>query len=511
MQNSGSGSDADRSLNTEIVESLARRGFNATPDALKAIAESDSPHETVERLSSRVDGPVVTAHHVADLNGTGTGTGTSSHDPSVSSGEATHGVSPPSRDDDTTSSRSTSTVSRRPDSERHVSVEDTITGNSTTTGEIDDFVGLFRDRYEKLSGILRKRLSPRTVESLSSRGGGGDEVELVGMVNDIRSTSSGNTLVIIEDTTGEMRVLLSDDLSDEAQSLVVDEVVGVRGRLSDDAGIVFADSLHYPDVPPRRQPNTADLDRDVKAALISDIHFGSDAFLRDKWDAFTDWLHSQPEIEYVLVAGDLVEGVGVYPGQDDELTTVDLYEQYEDCADGLRQIPDDIDVITIPGNHDSVRLAEPQPALPDEFREPFAENVEFYGNPSTVDLEGVKVLMYHGMSLNPFVEKTPGAEIESPETAMIPIIKKRHLAPMYGDVRLSPETTDHLVIDEIPDILHAGHVHTVGVDRYNSVTLLNSGAWQGQTEYQKSMNIQPDPGIAPIIDLNSLEVTLRQF
>ncbi|XGI83252.1 DNA-directed DNA polymerase II small subunit [Halorutilales archaeon Cl-col2-1] len=501
--------DADTSLNTEIVDALAERGLNATPDALKAIAESDSPHETVDLVSEEVDEPVVTVHHIANL------TGTSSHDPSVSSGNADSSTSTERSNathtetvSDTSSSNS---VSRRPDSERYVSVKDTITGNSTTTGEIDDFVGLFRDRYEKLSGILRKRLSPRTVESLSSRGGGGDEVELVGMVNDIRSTSSGNTLVILEDTTGEMRVLLSDDLSDEAQRLVVDEVVGVRGRLSDDAGIVFADSLHYPDVPPRREPNTADLNTDVKAALISDIHFGSDAFLRDKWDEFTDWLHSQPEIEYVLVAGDLVEGVGVYPGQDDELTTVDLYEQYENCADGFRQIPDDIDVITIPGNHDSVRLAEPQPALPDEFREPFAENVEFYGNPSTVDLEGVKVLMYHGMSLNPFVEKTPGAEIESPETAMIPIIKKRHLAPMYGDVRLSPETTDHLVIDEIPDIIHAGHVHTVGVDRYRSVTLLNSGAWQGQTEYQKSMNIQPDPGIAPIIDLNSLEVTLRQF
>ncbi|MDY7082019.1 MAG: DNA polymerase II small subunit, partial [Halobacteria archaeon] len=80
--------------------------------------------------------------------------------------------------------------------------------------------------------------------------------------------------------------------------------------------------------------NTAS--RPVKAALVSDIHVGSENFVGDRWREFTDWLSTQEEIEYLMVAGDLVEGVGVYPGQDEELTIVDIYDQYEACAERFK-------------------------------------------------------------------------------------------------------------------------------------------------------------------------------
>ena len=532
----------------EVVEMLAEEGLNATPDAVAEIASQKDPASVVRRLAASCDAVVVTredARRATDTNATDNGTGSvanteqkPSTDPpdrpasvgsdgseptkTVSSENESENGEPDSLGSDSSSvtsssspsssspteqpSNPTSTPTTRTPSEFDVTND--ITAESTCTGEYTDFVGYFRDRFNQLSKTLRSRIQPRSVESAGS---GGKDVALVGMVNSVRTTSSDrdNRLVEIEDPTGTIRLLLSDDLVGTAETLVVDEVIGVEGRLSDDGGMVFVDEVHFPEVPPRREPNTAS--RDVKAVLVSDVHVGSDTFVGERWDIFADWLTRQDDVEYVLVAGDLVEGVGIYPGQDEELTTVDIYEQYRECAERFAQLPDDTEIITITGNHDSVRLAEPQPALDERFREPFGENVSFHGNPSVVTVEGVDVLMYHGMSLNPFAESLPHVEIEEPQTAMVEMLRKRHLAPMYGDVRLAPETRDYLVIDQVPDVLHTGHTHTVGAEKYRNVVTVNTGAWQSQTPYQKAMNIQPDVGYAGVLDLSTLELDMKQF
>ena len=512
------------SSESEVVRRLAEEGLNASPDAVARIAGSTDTEALVRALARTTDGPVVTREDVVAAEGTGPvdpDTDDSLPDPPEGPGDTTArsgsgdartdgALSPtdesPSSIDGYGSSGTAGSSSTR--SPSPVDVSKDITGESTCTGEYSDFVTYFRDRFDRLSGMLRSRIQPRTIESAAS---GGKEVALVGMVNDVRTTSSDrdNRLVEVEDPTGEIRLLLSDEHVDVAETLVVDEVIGVEGRLSDDGGLVFVEEVHFPEVPPRREPSAAS--REVKAVLVSDIHVGSETFVRERWEMFADWIARQEDVEYLLVGGDMVEGVGVYPGQDDELTTVDIYEQYRDCAEMFDALPEDIEIVTITGNHDSVRLAEPQPALDERFREPFGENVSFHGNPSIVTVEGVDVLMYHGMSLNPFAESLPHVEIESPETAMVEMLRKRHLAPMYGDVRLAPEKEDHLVIDDVPDVLHTGHTHTVGAEKYRNVLTVNTGAWQAQTPYQKSMNIQPDVGYAAVLDLSTLELDMKQF
>jgi DNA polymerase II small subunit len=524
-----------------VVELFAEENLNATPDAVAEVARRKDPRAVVRRLAAECDAPVVTREDVrdalsdtspspdesdepdptdttVDADGTPDKTDASSFsapEPHRTDPEET----PPSGNTSSTSTPSEASTPTRPDNPTNDSysrertpsdaqVENDITGESTCTGEYSDFVDYFRDRFDRLSKTLRSRIQPRSIESAASAG---KEVALVGMINDVRTTSSDrdNRLVEIEDPTGDIRLLFSEDIVDTAETLVVDEVVGVEGRLSDDGGMVFVNEVHFPDVSPRREHSVAS--RDVKAVLVSDVHVGSDTFVGDRWDLFADWLRDRPDVEYVLVGGDLVEGVGIYPGQEDELTTVDIHEQYRECAERFAQLPDDVEIITITGNHDSVRLAEPQPALDERFREPFGDNVSFHGNPCTVTVEGVDFLMYHGMSLNPFAEALPGVEIESPETAMVEMLRKRHLAPMYGDVRLAPETRDYLVIDDVPDVLHTGHTHTVGAEKYRNVLTVNTGAWQSQTPYQRSMNIQPDVGYAGVLDLSTLELDLKQF
>ncbi|WP_435119730.1 DNA-directed DNA polymerase II small subunit [Halolamina sp. C58] len=395
-------------------------------------------------------------------------------------------------------------------------IRNDVTGRSTGTGEYDEFVGTFQDRYERLSGLLRGRVNHRPAEAIQSMPGGSD-AEMIGLVDDIRSTASGHWIVELEDTTGTFPCLIMKDraFAPLVDDLLLDECLAVQGTLADDGGILFVDSLHFPDVPRTHKPNTAD--RHVQAALISDVHVGSQEFAQEAWDRFADWLHT-PEaeaVEYLLIGGDMVEGVGVYPDQDEELDVVDIYEQYETFAEELKKVPGDMEIVMIPGNHDAVRLAEPQPAFTEELRDIMsAHDARFTGNPSTVTVEGVSVLMYHGVSLDEVIAELPEekASYEEPHKAMYQLLKKRHVAPQYGGhTRVAPEEKDYLVIDEVPDVFHTGHVHKLGWGKYHNVLAVNSGCWQEQTAFQKSVNIDPDYGHAPILDLDTLDMTVRKF
>ena len=55
------------------------------------------------------------------------------------------------------------------------------------------------------------------------------------------------------------------------------------------------------------------------------------------------------------------------------------------------------------------------------------------------------------------------------------------------------------------------HVHTLGVQRYKNVLLVNSGTWQDQTEFQKRVNLAPVPARVPIVDLENFDVKILAF
>ncbi|MFO7926301.1 MAG: DNA-directed DNA polymerase II small subunit [Halobacteriota archaeon] len=410
-----------------------------------------------------------------------------------------------------------STAARSVDrSLRSLEIGNDITGYSTGTGEYDDFVATFRDRYERLAGKLKGRVNHRNATALQASPGGGD-AGIVGMVSDIRSTASGHWLIELEDTTGVFPCLVMKDkaIAGLVEELLFDEVIAVDGTLSDDGGILFVDDLYFPDIPRTYKPSTAD--RHVKAALISDVHVGSQEFMADAWSRFTSWLHTEEaeRIEYLLIAGDMVEGVGVYPNQDEELDIVDIFDQYRRFSEYLKEVPGDLEIVMIPGNHDAVRLAEPQPGFDDELRSIMtAHDARIVSNPAVVAIEGVSVLMYHGVSLDEVIAELPEekANYDEPHKAMYQLLKKRHVAPQFGGhTRLSPEEKDYLVMDDVPDIFHTGHVHKLGWGKYRNVVAVNSGCWQAQTDFQKSVNIDPDAGFAPVVDLDTLDMTVRKF
>lgn len=424
--------------------------------------------------------------------------------------------------------------SSRAEGVRHISglnpitVLSDITGHSTCVGEYVQFVQYFRDRYSKLSEILRGRMNARPIESLKKRSfrrgsdGGNEELSIIGIVSYISSTNNGHKILSLEDSTGSFSVLIRNsdkELYELASRLILDEVIGVTGSVTNDGNLMLATKILQPDVPNSIQHRTGS---HGKVVLISDVHVGSSQFLEDAWLDFLDFLKGESDSEemreiasqvrYLVVAGDLVDGIGIYPDQEMELDILDVYEQYRKAADYFKEIPRHIRVIISPGNHDAVRQAEPQPALPERICADFPENVTFVGNPALVDLDGIRILIYHGRSIDDLVASVPGVSYHEPAGAVLEMLKRRHLAPTYGSrVSISPEKKDYFIIDPVPDIIHTGHVHTLGVQRYKNVLLVNSGTWQAQTEFQKRVNLVPVPARVPVVDLADFDVKILAF
>jgi DNA polymerase II small subunit len=515
-----------------VAQELARRGYNAEREAVTLLAGAADPADALDRAVETApdDALRLTTDHVRRVLDAETpppsGGDPPPDDPSVSTGEPTTrsrdgGGDVPVETKGAASDGAAATADDRAGRSieqalHEIEIAGDVTDRSTGTGEYEDFVAVFRDRYERLAGQLRGRVNHRPTEAIRAMGGG-SEAELIGLVNDIRSTASGHWLIELEDTTGTFPCLVMKDrdIAELVDELLLDECIAVQGTLADDAGILFVDAIHFPDVPRTHRPSTAD--RHVQAALISDVHVGSQEFMAEAWHDFTDWLHSEDaeHVEYLLIAGDMVEGVGVYPNQDEELDIIDIYDQYRRFAEYLKEVPGDMEIVMIPGNHDAVRLAEPQPAFDERLRGIMsAHDARITGNPSTVTIEGVSVLMYHGVSLDEVIAELPEekASYDEPHKPMYHLLKKRHVAPQYGGkLRVAPEEKDYLVIDEVPDVFHTGHVHKLGWGKYHNVMAVNSGCWQAQTAFQKSVNIDPDAGYAPVVDLDTLDMTVYDF
>jgi len=235
--------------------------------------------------------------------------------------------------------------------------------------------------------------------------------------------------------------------------------------------------------------------------------------MEEEFTEFVSWLSSPDptakKIRFVLIGGDIVDGVGIYPNQNKELTCQTIEEQLEKAESLLEKIPKNIQIIIMPGNHDPGRRALPQPAIPKKYNSGLwdRENVVMVGNPAMVSLNGVKILMFHGQSIDDIVKTTPGLSYDKPTNVMKHLLKARHLSPIYGSqTPIAPEMEDLLVIDDIPDIFHVGHVHKAQLDMYKGILLVNSGSWQKQTPFQASVGMTPNPGIALMVNLKTFQV-----
>ncbi|MEM3421025.1 MAG: DNA-directed DNA polymerase II small subunit [Candidatus Hadarchaeum sp.] len=402
-----------------------------------------------------------------------------------------------------------------------------VTGQSYSEGELSDFVALFRDRYERVGSILKKRLDLNDAVPISSLRNLLDKqlVKVVGMVREKRESSAGNIVLELEDLSGSVLAFVfnsNKELVKKAVEVNTDEVIGVIASLKTDSRSqrLFVKDIIWPDIPIRREPHRAE--EPLCAALLSDLHVGSTQFFEDLFLKFVKWLRGESDdpnaelagaVKYLVIAGDIVDGIGVYPRQEEELLINDIFKQYDFAAKLLAQIPDYITIIISPGNHDAVRPSEPQPAIHKDVASGLYNlNSVMVGNPVRLSLHGVEFLVYHGRSFDDVISSIPGLNREEATPPMIKLLRKRHLAPIYGGrTAISPEKKDYLVIDEVPDVFHCGHLHVFGYDRYRDVSVINSGTFQGMTSFMRQLGVRPTPGIVPIINLQTHETVVKKF
>jgi DNA polymerase II small subunit len=395
-----------------------------------------------------------------------------------------------------------------------------------------DFFKLFDSRYRKSLKILSMRSESRQIRKIKyikdfrnksrssfldneiERGKFIDSVFVAGLIMSKRNRKNDVELVL-DDTTGSIAVFCkTKELINEASSLVLDQMLMLKVSLSkgNSNDFVIKDII-FPDIP-EHVPSKSGMESYV--ALISDLHVGSKHFMEKEFNEFVNWLSSDDDIvrkiKFVCIAGDIVDGIGIYPNQDRELIDINISSQISYAAALLQKIPKSMHVFLIPGNHDPGRRALPQTALTNLRDFQPLENFSIIGNPSFIELNKVKLLMFHGQSLDDVIATVPGLSYSKPVEAMKILLKSRHLSPIYGNrTPIAPESEDMLVIDDVPDIFHAGHVHITQVGRYKGTLVVNSGAWQRQTKFQQTMGIIPTPGICILVNLANLQSFKKDF
>jgi len=373
------------------------------------------------------------------------------------------------------------------------------------TGKIEDFIYLFQDRYKKLSKLIEKRLTnildiEKIKSSISGR-----EASLIGLVKSKTIGKSG-IIIEVEDLTESIKVFVPQKSAyfNDAQNIVNDEVIGVTGKIS--GSLFIANKIVFPEVEVKTPKK---VEKDIEIAFISDLHVGSKLFYSKNFEAFLKDLPNFEKLKYIIISGDIVDGIGIYPNQINELSIKDIYKQYEVFMNLLGMIPESIHVFVAPGNHDAARRAEPQ-----EFEKDMVKsfpNVSFISNPAYINIEGLEILVYHGTSLDSIIAAIPGLSYLKPEEAMIQLLRKRHLSPIYGTNPIAPIAKDNLVIETEPDILVMGHIHRNAFVNYKGVIVINAGTWQGKTEFQIKQGHVPTPCLATFYNIKTSKVTIKDY
>ncbi|MGB9674979.1 MAG: metallophosphoesterase [Candidatus Nanoarchaeia archaeon] len=396
--------------------------------------------------------------------------------------------------------------------------------------EPKDFVTYFRNRYSFYKNLVSGRPEFTNLTSISKLQQG-ERSTILAYVFDMKKLPTGTLKLVLEDLTGQIQAIISTknpELIKKAKALTLDEVAFFNGSVG--RNVFFIDDFSWPDIPFKTRNST---NEEVYLVCASDLHIGSNMFLPKAFKRFVRWLlgkYGNPKqidlakkVKYIVVTGDIIDGIGIYPGQEKELTIQDAYAQYDAAAKALAEIPSDKNIIILPGNHDALRICEPQPVLYKDLAAPLYElpNVAIAPNPSYVKLHavngspGIDLLLYHGYSFDYFVDAVEALREAGGYAAGDKIweflLKRRHLAPTYGSTLALPLENDPLLITKVPDIAISGHIHKSKIGEYRGVLTISTSCFQNTTAFQQRMGHTPTPGRIPIVNLQTGKAWTLKF
>jgi DNA polymerase II small subunit len=394
--------------------------------------------------------------------------------------------------------------------------------------EVGNFVKYFRNRFSEIRNIIQSNPKLTNLISINKLSKNRQGISIIGIVSDKKITKNKNILLEVEDLTGKVRVLISSNKPEvykEAEEITLDSVIGFRG--AGDREIIFVNDMIFPEARVLERKKSP---LEEYSVFIGDLHFGSRLFLKENFLKFIDYLNGKfpntPEaskIKYLFIAGDVVSGIGNYPTQEKDLEITDLEEQFVSLADLFGKIRKDITIIISPGNHDGVRLMEPQPLFDEKYAWPLYDlkNVVLTGNPAYVNIgsgrnfSGFDVLTYHGFSYPFYADNIPSLitnkAMHSPDLIMKYLLKNRHLAPTHTSVQYFPFDEDYLVIKRIPDIFVSAHTHKSAISYYNNILVISVSSWESISPYEEKMGADPDFCKVPMFNLKTREVKVLDF
>ena len=227
------------------------------------------------------------------------------------------------------------------------------TSKINSTEDENGFLKLFRSRYEKSLKILAMRPDSKRIKKIEkikqeynkkrsmntsnrrndeeslNNSSNAETILLAGLLMS-RRQQKNMVEVTIDDMSGALSaVATTDDLRNQISMLVLDQMVMLeieskkRGRQD-----FLIRSVISPEIP-EHIPNKSRSESYV--LLTSDLHIGSKYFMEAEFLRFIEWLSSDDDIgskvKFLCIAGDIIDGVGIYPNQDKELKEIDASKQ----------------------------------------------------------------------------------------------------------------------------------------------------------------------------------------
>jgi DNA polymerase II small subunit len=400
------------------------------------------------------------------------------------------------------------------------------------------FRRLFENRFHQLSTILLNNLpsdekilkrSLSAEESTHDRSG-----IIIGMVQDTKVLHTGKFVIQLEDpdiNSSTNCVMVQDsETFPEFRQIVRDSVIGVSGILPKNfrEGVISAfwgKEVIRPGFSPIKSCYTTNSHRIL---FIADIHFGSKYFSQRIFSKLINILTLKDlrpeyekivsEIDIVIIAGDLVDGIGRFSDQKNHVSLNTIQEQYKALATLLTKIPSHIQIIIIPGEHDATQVALPQPAIDRNIAKDLVAlpNIRSHGNPLRLTIDEISLLIFHGQGNETLFQKKIRSKSFNPILGLQQLLEYRHLCPEYGlSTPIAPFDIDYLVIDEVPDIFITGHFHKAQFQEYKGVKIITCGTFQKYQSIDKSKSenglslgifptVNTKTGKVDMIDLNKL-------
>lgn len=377
------------------------------------------------------------------------------------------------------------------------------------TADTSGYVDMFRSRIEKMSSIIRSRPDFFQIEKLNAVKTPTSNkkvlAKVVGLVVS-KKLSGDYTSLTLEDDSGYLRLMCTDEAMRKVEDILIDEFVLVEVE-SLPRGY-YARNVYHPDLPERVKRTSS---KKIYAIFVSDLHVGSMGFDEATFLKLIDWLNGDygeleivSRVGYLILNGDLIANP---LARDGRLNEMGVGTYYDMLAGYLSKIKRPVKIFIVPGETDATRMALPQPAIIRKYAKRLYEmkDVLMLGNPSMISLNGVTVLLYHGQGLDDVFRQLQSATASKPTTGIRALLRARHLAPTYGGLTLlAPEREDLLIIDPVPDIVHCGHIGIPDEDTYRGTLLLSTPSW--------NVDMKPaarSQGKAALVDLSTFDVLWR--